>query len=204
MSRSERRISALKAAWTDPKNTVAQPRRKRASGVILGTRHGTRSASLNQPFTEAALASQPAFQASHPPVIVVVIISKKVQKTMQGEHPEFGLQGVPGLAGLPARNTSCNHDIAQKSASFSCGPAAPKRRRREGGKGQDVGWRVLSAVSPVQRADARVWDERDGDLSPRAGRRRRGQPRAKARGASTPPGGGACGDDDIHDEAARS
>ena len=32
--RSDRRISALKAAWTVPRNTVAQPSRNRASGVM--------------------------------------------------------------------------------------------------------------------------------------------------------------------------
>jgi len=139
---------------------------------------------------QAALASQAALEAGHLPVIVLVIIAKKVQKAMQGEHPQLGLQGVPRLAGLPARNTNRNNDIAQKPA-LCCGLAAPKRRRGEGGKRQDVGWRISSAVLPVQRADARVGDERDRDLPPRAGRRRRREPGAKARGPSTPLGAGA-------------
>ena len=113
---------------------------------------------------------------------MLVIIAKKVQKAMQGEHPELGLEGVPCLEGLPARNTYCNHDIAQKTLLL----------RR---KGQDVGGRVFPPVLPVQRAHARVRHERHGDLPPGAGRRRRGEPWAKARRSCTRR-------DDINDEAA--
>lgn len=86
-----------------------------------------------------------------------MIIAKKVQKAMQGEHPQLGLQGVPRLARLPARNTNRNHDIAKPTRLF----------RR---KGQDVGWRVFSTVLPVQRAYARVGDDGDGELPARSGR----------------------------------
>ena len=100
---------------------------------------------------------------------------------MQGEHSQLGLQGMPRLAGLPARNAYRNHDIAQLAGLL-------------GRKGQDVGGRIFSAVSPVERAYARVRDQRHGDLPPGAGRRRRGEPQAKPRRSCT-------GGDDINDEA---
>lgn len=132
---------------------------------------------------------------------MLVIIAKKVQKAMQGEHPQLGLQGVARLAGLPARNTNRNNDIAE-TPSLRRGLASPKRQRGEGGERQDVGWCILSAVLPVQGTDARVGDERDRHLPPRSGRSRRREPGAKARGPSTHLGAGAWENDDVNDEAA--
>jgi hypothetical protein len=71
------------------------------------------STSLDQPFTQAGLAAQPAFEPSHPAVIALVIIAKKVQKTMQSQDADLGSEGVPRLAGLSARHTRRNHHIAQ-------------------------------------------------------------------------------------------
>jgi hypothetical protein len=70
------------------------------------------TAPFNQPLDEPALAAQPPFQASHPAVIVLVIIAKKVQQTMQRQHPQLNCQGVAGLPGLTARNSRSYHDIA--------------------------------------------------------------------------------------------
>ena len=42
---------------------------------------------FNQPLDEPALAAQAPLQASHPAIIVLVIIAKKVQQAMQGQHP---------------------------------------------------------------------------------------------------------------------
>jgi hypothetical protein len=130
----------------------------------------------------------------------LVIIAKKVQKAMQGQHPKLSLKGVPRVAGLPARNTYRNNDIAQKL--ICSGLAAPTRRRREGGKRQDVGRRVFSAVLPVQRAHTGVGHKGHGDLPPRAGWRRGGEPRAKSRRPPASLGASACGDDDVDDEGA--
>jgi hypothetical protein len=42
---------------------------------------------FNQPLDEPALTAQAPFQASHPAIIVLVIIAKKVQQAMQGQDP---------------------------------------------------------------------------------------------------------------------
>jgi hypothetical protein len=42
-----------------------------------------------------------------------VIIAKKVQQAVQGEHPKFRRQAVPGLGRLAARNSKRDHHIAQ-------------------------------------------------------------------------------------------
>ena len=44
---------------------------------------------FNQPLDEPALAAQAPFHASHPAIIVLVIIAKKVQQAMQGQDPEL-------------------------------------------------------------------------------------------------------------------
>jgi hypothetical protein len=75
--------------------------------------------SFDQPLAQAALASQAAFKARHPAVIVLVIIAKKVQKAMQGEHPDLGLKRVPSLAGLAPCHAKGDDDVAQ-AALFLC------------------------------------------------------------------------------------
>ncbi|MDO8795779.1 MAG: hypothetical protein Q7J25_14300 [Vicinamibacterales bacterium] len=119
---------------------------------------------------------------------MLVIIAKKVQKAMQGQHPKLGLQGVAGLAGLAARNTHRNHDIAKKTLLLR-------------GKRQDVGGRIFSAVLPVQRPHACVGHQGHGDFPSGTRGCGGGEPRAQARRPSTPLGAGACGDDDVDDEA---
>jgi hypothetical protein len=76
------------------------------------------STTLDQPFKEARLAAEPAFEPSHAAVIVLVIIAKKVQKPMQGEDAQLGGQGMPGFPGLAPRNSHRDHDIAQLPGFF--------------------------------------------------------------------------------------
>ncbi len=47
---------------------------------------------FNQPLDEPALAAQAPLQASHPAIIGFVIIAKKMQQTMQGQHPQLDRQ----------------------------------------------------------------------------------------------------------------
>ena len=68
---------------------------------------------FNQPLDEPALAAQSPLQASHPAIIVLVIIAKKMQQAMQRQHPQLDSERVPGLTGLAGRNSRSYHDIAQ-------------------------------------------------------------------------------------------
>ena len=113
---------------------------------------------FNQPLDEPALEAQAPFEASHPAVIVLVIIAKKVQQAMQRQHSKLDRDGMPGLPRLTARNSCRNHDIAEFPWLV-------------GGKGQDVGSHVLASVSLIERAHARVRDHCHGDDTPRPGRR---------------------------------
>ena len=70
------------------------------------------STALDQALAKACLAAQPAFDTSHAAVIALVIIAKKVQKTMQCQHAELRLERVPGIASLAACHAVGDHDIA--------------------------------------------------------------------------------------------
>jgi len=107
---------------------------------------------FNQPLDEPALTAQAPFQASHPAIIVLVIIAKKVQQAMKGQHLQLDWQGVPGLLGLTGCNPRCDHDIAEISGFLS--------RER-----QHIGCRVFAAVLAVQRTHACVRNHRHGHLA---------------------------------------
>jgi hypothetical protein len=92
---------------------------------------------LDQPLGESALVAQSPLEASHPAVIALVIIAKKVQEAVQGQHAQLDGNRMTGLPGLTARNSSRNHDIA-KFPGLS------------GGKRQHVGRSVLAEVSAVE------------------------------------------------------
>jgi hypothetical protein len=57
--------------------------------------------------------AQALLEPSHLAAIPLVIIAKKVQQAVQGEHPKFRRQAVPGLGRLAARNSKRDHHIAQ-------------------------------------------------------------------------------------------
>ena len=109
---------------------------------------------FNEPLDEPALTAQAPFQASHPAIIVLVIIAKKVQQAMQGQHPQLDRQGMPGLPGLTGRNPRRNHDIAE----FAGLP---------GSKRQHVCYPVFAAVTMIQRADPGVRNDSHGHLAAR-------------------------------------
>ena len=106
---------------------MAHPSRNSASGVIRSVRPRSISPSRSPPLT-----AQPALEPGHPAVIALVIIAEQVQQAVQRQHPQLGLQRMPGLPGLPARDARGNHDVAQFA-------------RLAGGKRQHVGRRVLAA-----------------------------------------------------------
>jgi hypothetical protein len=135
MSRPRDRGRSLVASPTDCADTVHKP-------------------PFNQPLDEPALAAQSPLQASHPAIIVLVIIAKKVQQAMQRQHPQLDRQGMAGLTGLTGRNSRCNHDIAEFA-------------RLAGGKRQHVRYPVFAAVAVIQRADTGVRNDRHGHLAAR-------------------------------------
>ena len=78
-------MSALKAAWIAPRNTVAQPTRNSASGVMgesgrvsFRISYRFQTPSLDQALGQPAPAPEPALEAGHPAVVALVIIAKKV------------------------------------------------------------------------------------------------------------------------------
>ena len=112
--------------------------------------------SFNQPLDKPALAAQAPLQASHPAIIVLVIIAKKVQQAMQGQHPQLDRQRVAGLPGLTGRNSCCYHDIAE--FAWLCR-----------WKGEHVRYAVFVAVSVIERAHAGIGHERHRHLAASAG-----------------------------------
>jgi hypothetical protein len=111
---------------------------------------------FNQPLDEPALAAQAPFQASHPAIIVLVIIAKKMQQAMQSQDPELDRARVPRLPGLAAGKSFSNHDIA-------------KIARLASGKREHVRYPVLAAVTAIQRADAGIGDNGHRHLAPGSG-----------------------------------
>ena len=102
---------------------------------------------FNQPLDEPALAAQAPLQANHPAIIVLVIIAKKVQQAMQGQHPQLDGQGMAGLPGLTGRNSCSDHDIAEFT-------------RLLGGERQHVCYPVFTSVTMIQRADTGIPHDR--------------------------------------------
>ena len=108
---------------------------------------------LDQTFAQATLPAQTTLDPGHPAVIPLVIIAKKVQQAVQGQHPQLDLDRVARLPGLTPRNSAGDHDFAEKTGLLS--------RER-----QHIGWGILSAVSGVELAHARVRDQRHDHRTP--------------------------------------
>src|SRR5262249_51173577 len=70
---------------------------------------------LDQTFAQATLSAQTTFDPGHPAVISLVIIAKKVQESVQSQHPQLDLNCVAGLARLAQRNPPRYDDFAQKT-----------------------------------------------------------------------------------------
>jgi hypothetical protein len=74
---------------------------------------------LDQAFAQATLPAQTTFDPGHPAVIPLVIIAKKVQQSVQREHPQLDLNRMAGLPSLTPRNSAGNHDFAEKAGLLS-------------------------------------------------------------------------------------
>jgi len=84
--------------------------------------------SFDQSLAQPAAAAQPGFQAGHAAPVALVIIAKKVQQPVQGQHPKLVLEGMTGLFRLTARHTRRNHHVAEIGRFFRR-PASPKPTR---------------------------------------------------------------------------
>jgi hypothetical protein len=104
---------------------------------------GSSPTPLDQTFAQATLPAQATFDPGHPAVISFVIIAKKVQQTVKAKYSQLDLDWVPGLPRLPPRNSTGNHDFAEKTALV-------------GGKREHVRRLILATVSGVELANARV------------------------------------------------
>ena len=68
---------------------------------------------LDQALPKTSPAAQTCFDTSHPACVSLVIITKKMQQTVQSQHTKLGLQRMARLPSLPARDACRNHDVAE-------------------------------------------------------------------------------------------
>ena len=108
---------------------------------------------LDQAFAQATLSTQTTLDPGHPAVISLVIIAKKMQQTVQRQHPQLNLKRMAGLPGLTPRHPARNHDFAQKTGL-------------SGRERQHVCWGILVPVSGVELPDTRVGYECNDDRTP--------------------------------------
>ena len=58
--------------------------------------------SLDQSLGQPATPAEPRLDAGHAAPVALVIIAKKVQEPVQGQHPQLVLEGMAGLLRLTA------------------------------------------------------------------------------------------------------
>jgi hypothetical protein len=129
---------------------------------------------------QAAFPPQPALQLSHLALVGHVIVSQKVQQSMQGQDPQLDRETVAALPSLPFGDATRYHYVSEVViVTLSLGD----------GERQDVGRIVLTTVLPIQGAHPRIRDEGHGDITggPAGGRVR--QPAREPGGprGATPP-----------------
>jgi hypothetical protein len=130
-----------------------------------------RSGARNQPFAQAAAASQAGFRPGHPAAVfgVVVVVAQKVKETMKGQNAQLGGVRMAALAGLARGDSGSDDDVAEEPRSADC--FIGRRLER-----QDVGGRIHPAISAIELPDVPIGDEGDGQLAAQAGRRHADEP----------------------------
>jgi hypothetical protein len=119
----------------------------------------------------------------------VVIVTQKVQQTMEGKHPKFEGVGVPSFACLSPGDAGRNDDITQgrglnlrgmqemrwarsvrgvRSDSTDHTPGTSSTSSTLRTKRQDVRRCVLTSIAAVECLDARVGDQGDCNIASRA------------------------------------
>ena len=108
---------------------------------------------LDEALAKAARVAQALFEPSHLAGIPLVIIAKKVQQTVEGKHPKFRREAMPGTSGLAARNSKRDHHIAQLTGLVSW-------------KRQHIRRHIRPAVTTIENAYAPVGNDGDGHAPP--------------------------------------
>lgn len=112
-----------------------------------------------------------------------------MQQPVQGEHAPLGRFRVRQRPGLTSRDTAGDDDVTEKGYGLRATGywhAAARTLKPEawslkpGWERQHVGGMVRAAVCPVERADARVGHDGDGDFAPGARRRHARKPPSEA------------------------
>jgi hypothetical protein len=102
-----------------------------------------------------------------------VIVSQKVQQSMQGQDLQLNREGVAMLPGLPPGDATRYHYVSE---------ILIRTRALDDGERKDVGRVALPSVLPIQGAHPRIRNQRHGDLPG-------GTARGHARQPAREPGG---------------
>src|SRR5687768_11075474 len=129
-----------------PLRSRAETARAESSRAL--PRAKSRGLTLYQSFTQPALAAQPPLDSRHPALILLVIVAKQVEQTMQCKHTQLRLQRMPGIARLSAGHSGGDDHIPQLS-------------RLAGWKRKYIGRAIFAAVSSIEGAHTRIGN--DGD-----------------------------------------
>jgi hypothetical protein len=98
--------------------------------------------------------------------LLVVIVTQKVEKPVEGEELQFGREGMAGVTRLPAGGRERNDDVAELFGI----------RGKSRGKGQHIRRPVDVTELTIQRSDPRVGDERNREIAARPRRSDAAQP----------------------------
>src|SRR5919112_5484239 len=77
-----------------------------------------RPAAGDEPGLQSTLLAEPRLGARHCPVVVrvVVVVTKKMEQTVECEHPQLGLKRVTGFTGLARGHASRDHEVSEAVA----------------------------------------------------------------------------------------
>jgi len=114
-------------------------------------------------------------------MVPLVIVPQEVQEAVQGQEPKLNRFAVPGVGRLAARDAPGDRDVAkrQEGAGGQGDWGTEERGAWTGWERQHVRCAIFSPVPPVQKAHARVADERDRYNAPRPRGRYAPKPRGK-------------------------
>src|SRR5215207_3496715 len=119
----------------------------------------------DEPGLQSTLLAEPRLRARHRPLVVriVVVVTKKVEETVQCKDSQLGLKRVPRFASLARGHPARDYEIAQP---LILGAGATTSAF----EAENVGSEILVTVASVEGAHSGIGDERDRDLAP-CGRR---------------------------------
>ena len=69
--------------------------------------------SLDQSLAQPAAPAEPRLDAGHAAPVALVIIAKKVQQPVQGQHPKLVLEGMTAVGRLPPGDSGGDDHVAK-------------------------------------------------------------------------------------------